>query len=203
MLSRGFGRIGVVSPTVPDGSCGCGSDSEWASGAAEEVERICGAANNFTVAPGLDAGASAKWAGFELHGGPLLCLLGSSGSGSTERGKRCLRGNLSTDRTIRESYPSISAISADGLTFRTRAISIFVKPTDVGRAKISVPVEAPPFPGASKWFLMADLDDPEFLADLIRTTADALPVPKIKTKKSRQAKSKSRSAKTKGRALRS
>jgi DNA transformation protein len=66
---------------------------------------------------------------------------------------------------------------------------LFVKATEPGRAKIGVPVEAPPFPGASKWFLMADLDDPEFLADLIRTTADALPVPKVKTKKSRKAKS--------------
>jgi TfoX/Sxy family transcriptional regulator of competence genes len=62
---------------------------------------------------------------------------------------------------------------------------LFVKPTEAGRAKIGVPIEAPPFPGASKWFLMADLDDAEFLADLIRTTADTLPVPKVKTKKSR------------------
>ena len=68
---------------------------------------------------------------------------------------------------------------------------LFVKPTEAGRTKIGVPVEAPPFPGASKWFLMGDLDDPEFLAELIRTTADALPVPKVKTKKKRQVKSKS------------
>jgi DNA transformation protein and related proteins len=68
---------------------------------------------------------------------------------------------------------------------------LFVKPTEAGRAKIGEPIEAPPFPGASKWFLMADLDDPEFLADLIRTTADALPVPKIKTKKSRRSTSRS------------
>ena len=68
---------------------------------------------------------------------------------------------------------------------------LFVKPTEAGRTKIGVPLEAPPFPGANNWFLLADLDDPEFLADLIRTTADALPVPKIKTKKSRQATSRS------------
>jgi DNA transformation protein len=80
---------------------------------------------------------------------------------------------------------------------------LFVKPTEAGRAKIGVPVEVPPFPGASKWFLLADLDDLEFLADLIRTTADALPVPKIKTKKTRQAKSKSRGARTKSTARRS
>jgi DNA transformation protein and related proteins len=75
---------------------------------------------------------------------------------------------------------------------------LFVKATKPGRAKIGVPLEAPPFPGASKWFLMADLDDPEFLAELIRTTADALPIPKVKTKKTRQTKSKSGAAKTKG-----
>jgi hypothetical protein len=37
---------------------------------------------------------------------------------------------------------------------------------------------------------MADLDDPEFLADLVRTTAAALPSPKLKAKKTRRAKSK-------------
>jgi DNA transformation protein and related proteins len=67
----------------------------------------------------------------------------------------------------------------------------FLKPTAPGRATIGVPAEAPPFPGASNWFLMADLDDPEFLADLVRTTAAALPTPKVRAKKPRSAKSKS------------
>lgn len=71
-----------------------------------------------------------------------------------------------------------------GLVFDNQ---LFVKATEPGRAKIGVPVEAPPFPGASKWFLLADLDDPEFLADLVRTTADALPVPKVKVKKTRRS----------------
>jgi TfoX/Sxy family transcriptional regulator of competence genes len=69
---------------------------------------------------------------------------------------------------------------------------LFVKATEPGRAKIGVPIEAPPFPGASDWFLMADLDDPEFLAELIRTTADALPVPKIKVKKTPPSKAKAK-----------
>jgi TfoX/Sxy family transcriptional regulator of competence genes len=75
-----------------------------------------------------------------------------------------------------------------GLVFDNQ---LFVKATEPGRAKIGVPVEAPPFTGANNWFLLADLDDPEFLADLIRTTADALPVPKVKTKKKRRSTSKS------------
>jgi DNA transformation protein and related proteins len=60
---------------------------------------------------------------------------------------------------------------------------LFIKPTEPGRAIIGVPTEAPPFPGASNWFLMADLDDPEFLADLARATFAALPAPKIKSKR--------------------
>jgi DNA transformation protein and related proteins len=67
----------------------------------------------------------------------------------------------------------------------------FVKPTEPGRAKIGVPSEAPPFPGANNWFLMADLDDPEFLADLVRTTAAALPNPKVKAKRTRRSRSRS------------
>ena len=78
----------------------------------------------------------------------------------------------------------------------------FVKATEPGRAKIGVPTEAPPFPGASNWFLMADLDDPDFLADLVRTTAAALPSPKVKTKKTARAKSKSRAKKTVARSAR-
>jgi TfoX/Sxy family transcriptional regulator of competence genes len=71
-----------------------------------------------------------------------------------------------------------------GLVFDNQ---LFVKATEPGRAKIGEPVEAPPFTGANNWFLLADLDDPEFLADLIRATADALPVAKVKAKKTRRS----------------
>lgn len=67
----------------------------------------------------------------------------------------------------------------------------FVKATEPGRTKIGIPTEAPPFPGANNWFLMADLDDPEFLADLARATAAALPNPKVKAKKARRSKPRS------------
>ena len=73
---------------------------------------------------------------------------------------------------------------------------LFLKATEPGRAKIGAPVEAPPFPGASNWFLMTDLDDPEFLADLVRVTAEALPAPKIKAKKTRRSKAKPARKKT-------
>jgi TfoX/Sxy family transcriptional regulator of competence genes len=67
---------------------------------------------------------------------------------------------------------------------------LFLKATEPGRAKIGAPIESPPFPGASNWFLMADLDDPEFLAEVVRATADALPAPKVKAKKTLRRKSK-------------
>ena len=59
----------------------------------------------------------------------------------------------------------------------------FLKPTEAGRAMIGVPTEAPPFPGASGWFLMSDLDDPEFIAELARATFVALPAAKSKPKR--------------------
>ena len=59
---------------------------------------------------------------------------------------------------------------------------LFVKPTEPGRAMLGVPILARPFPGATHWFLMADLDDPEFLAELVRATASALPAPNLKAK---------------------
>jgi TfoX/Sxy family transcriptional regulator of competence genes len=73
---------------------------------------------------------------------------------------------------------------------------LFLKATEPGRAKIGSPVEAPPFPGANNWFLMTDLDDPEFLAGLVRATAEALPAPKVKAKKKWRAKVKSAGKKT-------
>ena len=79
---------------------------------------------------------------------------------------------------------------------------LFLKATEPGRAKIGSPVEAPPFPGANNWFLMTDLDDPEFLADLVRATAEALPAPKIKAKKTRRSKAKSARNKTIGKGTR-
>jgi len=72
---------------------------------------------------------------------------------------------------------------------------LFIKPTDVGRARIGAPVESPPYPGASNWFLMTDLDDPEWLADLVRATADALPARKTKGGKTKASKKSARPAK--------
>jgi TfoX/Sxy family transcriptional regulator of competence genes len=67
---------------------------------------------------------------------------------------------------------------------------LFIKPTVPGRALLGSPTEAAPFPGATNWFLMTDLDDPEFLGELVRSTADALPSPKPKAKRKTVRKAK-------------
>ena len=61
---------------------------------------------------------------------------------------------------------------------------LFVKPTKIGREFIGNVTEAPPYPGAKNYFLIEDeLDDSEWLSELIRRTVTELPLPKPKKKK--------------------
>ncbi len=61
---------------------------------------------------------------------------------------------------------------------------LFVKPTEGGRAHIGAVTEAPAYPGAKMSFLVEDnIDDREWLGELIRITFDELPEPKAKKKK--------------------
>ena len=58
---------------------------------------------------------------------------------------------------------------------------LFVKPTDQGRDYIGDVFEAPPYPGAKKYFLIEDAyEDSEWISGLIRITAQALEAPKPK-----------------------
>lgn len=63
----------------------------------------------------------------------------------------------------------------------------FLKPTAGGRALLNEVTEAPPYPGAKPYWLLADqLDDRELMVQLVRMTAGELPLPK--PKKPRAAK---------------
>jgi TfoX/Sxy family transcriptional regulator of competence genes len=63
----------------------------------------------------------------------------------------------------------------------------FVKPTTGGRALIGTVTEGLPYPGAKPYFLIGDeLDDREWVTQLVRVTAREVPPPK--PKKPRQAK---------------
>jgi TfoX/Sxy family transcriptional regulator of competence genes len=66
---------------------------------------------------------------------------------------------------------------------------LFVKPTVAGRAYVGDVSEAPPYPGAKPYFLIEDdLEDGEWLTELIKRTAAELPVPKPKKSKSSSRK---------------
>lgn len=55
----------------------------------------------------------------------------------------------------------------------------FVKPTAAGRAVAGNVTEAPPYPGAKLYWLMGEeVDDRDWIANLIRITERELPPPK-------------------------
>jgi DNA transformation protein len=64
---------------------------------------------------------------------------------------------------------------------------LFIKPTDAGRTFLKTPTEAPAYPGSKMYFLIdgEKWDDREWLGELIQVTANALPQPKPKMKKSK------------------
>ncbi len=64
---------------------------------------------------------------------------------------------------------------------------LFVKPTDAGRSFIGDVVEAPPYPGAKLSFLIGDqIENGEWLTQLIILTEESLPKPKPKKKKKKK-----------------
>ncbi|MBW4440941.1 MAG: TfoX/Sxy family protein [Plectolyngbya sp. WJT66-NPBG17] len=65
---------------------------------------------------------------------------------------------------------------------------LFIKPTPGGRSMIGRVVEAPPYPGAKPHFLIGEqLDDRQWLSDLIQLTANEVPAPKPKKLKPKKA----------------
>jgi len=58
---------------------------------------------------------------------------------------------------------------------------LFIKPTEPGRAFIGDVVEAPPYPGARLSFLIEEqLEDRDWMRELIARTVAALPAPKVR-----------------------
>lgn len=57
---------------------------------------------------------------------------------------------------------------------------LFVRPTIKGKDYIKNVIEEPPYPGAKKHFLIENVDDKEWLCELIRITEAQLPEQKIK-----------------------
>lgn len=64
---------------------------------------------------------------------------------------------------------------------------LFLKPTPAGKAWLGKVSEAPPYPGAKNYYLLAaELDDPERLGAVLQVTADALPAPVPKRSKGKK-----------------
>lgn len=61
---------------------------------------------------------------------------------------------------------------------------LFIKPTEGGRSFIGEVVEAPPYPGAKMYFLIEDqIEDRDWLSELVRVSVKELPEPKPKKMK--------------------
>ena len=59
--------------------------------------------------------------------------------------------------------------------------NLYVKVTEPGRAVLKEVILRPPYNGARDYFYISDVDDRDYLANLIKVTLPALP--KAKTKK--------------------
>lgn len=60
----------------------------------------------------------------------------------------------------------------------------YLKPTEAVRPLLRTVELRPPYDGAKDYFLIADVDDRDYLATIVRETCKALPEPKPKKKKS-------------------
>lgn len=62
---------------------------------------------------------------------------------------------------------------------------LFVKPTNAGKEFLKTPEMAPAYPGSKPYFLISGdhWDDADWMAELIKVTAAALPLPKPKKPK--------------------
>ena len=59
----------------------------------------------------------------------------------------------------------------------------YIKPTEAGRDKLRNLVMRPPYEGAKDYFYIEDVDDHDYLSDLVEATCKDLPLPKDKKKK--------------------
>ena len=56
----------------------------------------------------------------------------------------------------------------------------YLKPTEGGRKRLRVIDMRPPYDGAKDYFYIADVDDRDYLSELVRDTCRELPMPKPK-----------------------
>ncbi|MBR5102871.1 MAG: TfoX/Sxy family protein [Muribaculaceae bacterium] len=60
---------------------------------------------------------------------------------------------------------------------------LYIKPTEAGRKLLRTIDMRPPYDGAKDYFYIADVDNRDYLSQLVAATCSELPEPKIKKKK--------------------
>lgn len=75
-------------------------------------------------------------------------------------------------------------IYCDGILFGLICDNnLYIKVTEAGKALLKEVVFRPPYEGAKDYFYISDVEDRDYLTELIKTTLPALPEPKVKKKK--------------------
>jgi DNA transformation protein len=99
------------------------------------------------------------------------------------------------DVAVRKMFGEFAVYSMGKVVALVCDDQLFVKPTEAGRRLIGMVTERAPYPGAKPCFLVeGDLwEDGDWLSELIRTTAHALPMPKPKPAALRPARPLTRS----------
>ena len=64
--------------------------------------------------------------------------------------------------------------------------NLFIKVTEAGKAVLEEVVLRPPYEGAKDYFYIADVDNPDYLAAIIKATLPELPLPKTSTRPRRK-----------------
>jgi TfoX/Sxy family transcriptional regulator of competence genes len=92
--------------------------------------------------------------------------------------------DASCDIRYRHMFGGTTLYSHDKVVALICDDQLFMKPTPAGRAFIGTVVEAPAYEGARNSFLIGDqIEDGEWLTELVRVTEAALPKPNARKKK--------------------
>lgn len=75
-------------------------------------------------------------------------------------------------------------IYCDGIIFGLICDNCFyMKPTEAGRAMLRIVDMRPPYEGAKDYFFIEDIDDHDYMSELVKTTCKELAIQKPKRKK--------------------
>ena len=100
------------------------------------------------------------------------------------------------DVTARKMFGEFALYSMGKVVALVCDDQLFVKPTDAGKSWIGTVTEGQPYPGAKPCFLIEgdQWEDGDWLSELIRLTAHALPMPKPKPAPRPSARTSGRSS---------